>query len=98
MKLSNKVALVTGSTSGIGAATAMALAVEGAHVIVSGRNRQRGEKVIDTISAAGGSAEFIPVELNGASSSLALAEARCGHERRNPDHGHARSRHIVDFQ
>jgi NAD(P)-dependent dehydrogenase (short-subunit alcohol dehydrogenase family) len=74
MKLSNKVALVTGSTSGIGAATAMALAAEDAHVIVSGRDRQRGEKVIDTISAAGGSAEFIPVELNGASSSLALAQ------------------------
>jgi 3-oxoacyl-[acyl-carrier protein] reductase/pteridine reductase len=52
----------------------MALAAEAAHVIVSGRNGHRGEKVIDTIGAAGGSAQFIPAELTDASSSLALAE------------------------
>jgi NAD(P)-dependent dehydrogenase (short-subunit alcohol dehydrogenase family) len=53
MKLSNKVALVTGSTSGIGAATAMALAVEGAHVIApqpparrkGHRHHQRGRRL-----------------------------------------------------
>jgi NAD(P)-dependent dehydrogenase (short-subunit alcohol dehydrogenase family) len=38
MKLNNKIALITGSTSGIGATTARALAGVGAHVIVAGRN------------------------------------------------------------
>ncbi len=58
-------AIVTGSTSGIGAAIARALAAAGADVIVSGRDSERGEAVVEEIRTAGGSADFIAVDLGG---------------------------------
>lgn len=54
-----KNALVTGSTSGIGRDVALKLAAGGAHVIVSGSNRERGDAVVAEIRAAEGSAIFI---------------------------------------
>jgi meso-butanediol dehydrogenase/(S,S)-butanediol dehydrogenase/diacetyl reductase len=54
-----KSVLVTGSTSGIGEGTVKAFAAHGARVMVSGRNRERGEKVVGDIRAAGGEAELI---------------------------------------
>jgi NAD(P)-dependent dehydrogenase (short-subunit alcohol dehydrogenase family) len=73
MQLNNKIALVTGSTSGIGAATARALAGEGAHVIVSGRDEARGRSVVKSIRADGGTADFIAAALHDESSARALA-------------------------
>jgi 3-oxoacyl-[acyl-carrier protein] reductase len=64
-RLTGRTALVTGSTSGIGAATAVALAAEGAHLVVSGRDGIRGKDVVDRIRAAGGRAEFLEAELAG---------------------------------
>jgi NAD(P)-dependent dehydrogenase (short-subunit alcohol dehydrogenase family) len=61
-KLENKVAIVTGSTSGIGEAIAGLFAAEGARVVVSGRNLERGSKVKQKILDAGGTAVFIPME------------------------------------
>ena len=61
-KLKNKVAIVTGSTSGIGEAIAMLFAAEGAKVVVSGRNLERGSKIKQEILDAGGTAIFIPME------------------------------------
>jgi 3-oxoacyl-[acyl-carrier protein] reductase len=61
-KLKNKVAIVTGSTSGIGEAIAMLFAAEGARVVVSGRNPERGGKVKQKILDASGTAIFIPME------------------------------------
>lgn len=55
-KIEGKVAIVTGSTSGIGSATAMLFAEEGAKVVVVGRNAERGNKVVDVINAKGGEA------------------------------------------
>lgn len=49
LKLGNKVALVTGSTAGIGFAIAQSLAAEGAHVYVNGRTQQRVDKAIAAI-------------------------------------------------
>ena len=56
--LKGKTALVTGSTSGIGKATAIALAARGAHVLVVGRNEQRAKDVVAGIEGSGGSATF----------------------------------------
>ncbi len=64
MRLQGKTALVTGATSGIGQAIAEAFAREGAQVIVTGRDEQRGKAVVATIHAAGGTATFVVADLN----------------------------------
>ena len=58
-----KVALVTGATSGIGKATAIMFARNGAKTIVAGRNKSRGQEVVDAITAEGGEAIFIEVDM-----------------------------------
>jgi NAD(P)-dependent dehydrogenase (short-subunit alcohol dehydrogenase family) len=58
-----QVALVTGASRGIGAATALALAAEGAHVVLTGRDDRALEGVEDAIFQAGGSATIAPVDL-----------------------------------
>ena len=64
-RLASRTAIVTGSTSGIGEATALALAAEGAHVLVSGRHAERGQAVVDAIRSDGGRADFVAVDLGG---------------------------------
>jgi len=66
-------ALITGGTSGIGRATANKLAQLGIHVLVVGRNLQRGEKTVAEIRAAGGKADFISSDLRDASSAREVA-------------------------
>ena len=56
--LHGKTALVTGSTSGIGRATAVALAARGAHVLIVGRDEPRAKDVVAEIEGSGGSATF----------------------------------------
>jgi NAD(P)-dependent dehydrogenase (short-subunit alcohol dehydrogenase family) len=59
MKLSGKVALITGATSGIGSATALLFAREGARLVLTGRNEARGLEVTEGIVCAGGEASFV---------------------------------------
>jgi NAD(P)-dependent dehydrogenase (short-subunit alcohol dehydrogenase family) len=73
MNLEGKTALVTGATSGIGRATAIALAAAGAHVLVAGRSEERGQQTVDTIHAAGGKADFLTATLHDAESARNLA-------------------------
>lgn len=60
---SGEVALVTGSSRGIGAATATALAAAGAHVVLTGRDTRALEEVEEKIHEAGGTATIAPVDL-----------------------------------
>ena len=64
-RLASKTALVTGASGNIGRAIAVAFAGEGAHVIVSGRNKHRGAEVRDEIRRGGGRAEFVAADLDG---------------------------------
>ena len=63
MRLQGELALVTGSTSGIGKAIAGEFARQGAMVAVHGRDAARGAAVVDAITATGGAARFFPVDL-----------------------------------
>jgi NAD(P)-dependent dehydrogenase (short-subunit alcohol dehydrogenase family) len=69
-RLSGMTALVTGSTDGVGRLVARRLGAEGAHVLVHGRDRGRGERVVAEIEEGGGRAEFLKADL------AALAEVR----------------------
>ena len=70
-----KVALVTGASRGIGAATAKALAAQGAHVIITARTAKDLEAVEDAIFNAGGNATIAPLDLTDGDSIARLATA-----------------------
>ncbi|HEY3606310.1 MAG TPA: SDR family oxidoreductase [Pseudonocardiaceae bacterium] len=73
-ELSGVTALVTGGTSGIGRATAVALARLGAHVAVTGRDKERGDEVVREITEAGGRADFLAAELSDEHAAHDLAD------------------------
>lgn len=62
-QFTDKIALVTGASRGIGAAAAKRLAAEGAHVVITGRTVGGLEEVDDAIRAMGGSATLVPLDL-----------------------------------
>ena len=66
MRLNDKVALVTGGTSGIGEATALLFAKEGADVAITGRNPQRGAAVVERIKEIGSGAIFMQADVSSA--------------------------------
>lgn len=70
-----KLALVTGASRGIGAATAEALAKAGAHVILTARTAQALEQVEDRIHQAGGTATIAPMDLTDPENVKKLAQA-----------------------
>jgi NAD(P)-dependent dehydrogenase (short-subunit alcohol dehydrogenase family) len=69
-----KTALITGSTSGIGRQVATQLAARGAHVIITGRDKARGEQTVATITSNGGRADFVEVELGDIASVRSLSQ------------------------
>jgi len=71
-RLEEKVALVTGGGSGIGRATALAFAQEGASVIVSGRSVASGEETVQMINAIGGEARWVKADVSRAAEVEAL--------------------------
>lgn len=73
--LEGRIALVTGASQGIGAATALALAKAGAHVVLTARTVKKLEDVEDAIHAAGGTATIAPVDLTEADGVARLASA-----------------------
>lgn len=77
-ELHGKLALVTGASRGIGAATAQALAAAGAHVVLTGRDVGALETVEEAIHQAGGAATIAPLDLTEADSIARLAHAIAG--------------------
>jgi NAD(P)-dependent dehydrogenase (short-subunit alcohol dehydrogenase family) len=75
MYLTGKNALVTGANTGIGRVTAVDLAKRGARLYLAGRSEERTRPVVEEIRAAGGSAEFLPLDLGDLASVRACAEA-----------------------
>jgi NAD(P)-dependent dehydrogenase (short-subunit alcohol dehydrogenase family) len=70
-----KTALVTGSTDGVGRLVAVRLGALGMRVLVHGRDRDRGERVVAEIVGKGGRAEFLPADLAALAEVRRLAEA-----------------------
>jgi NAD(P)-dependent dehydrogenase (short-subunit alcohol dehydrogenase family) len=79
MRLRGEIALVTGSTAGIGRAVAVEFAAQGARVVVTGRNAARGEAVVEAARKAAatgdGEATFVAVDLADADAATALVVA-----------------------
>ncbi|MDR1357855.1 MAG: SDR family oxidoreductase [Coriobacteriales bacterium] len=77
-RLNGKIALVTGAGNGIGRATAIRFAAEGAKVIATTRNAERGESTLATIKKAGGQAIFIPANIRNKSEIISVVKQ--GHD------------------
>ena len=76
--MEGRLALVTGASKGIGAATAKALAAEGAHVVLTARDVRGLEAVEDAIHDAGGASTIAPVDLSESDGIARLASAVAG--------------------
>ena len=74
-RLDGKVALVTGAASGIGRASALAFAREGARVVAADLAAEGGEQTVATIRAGGGQAVFVRADVTVAEDAAALVRA-----------------------
>src|SRR5262245_8770055 len=74
----NKTVLITGGNSGIGKATVLAFAKEGANVVISGRRVAEGEKLAKEITSGGGSALFVRTDVAREDDIVALVEKTVG--------------------
>jgi len=74
LNLNNKVAIVTGGSSGIGKATAFGLAANGAHVVLVGRDEKKGMSVSGDICSAGGKAIYIQADVSKTDEIVGMVE------------------------
>ncbi len=74
MTANSKTILITGSTDGLGRAVAERLAASGATLLVHGRDRQRGDEIVETIKCAGGTARFYQADFSSLAEVRDLAE------------------------
>lgn len=74
-ELAGRVAVVTGSTGGIGKAVAIGLAAQGCRVVVNGTNVERGEAVVEGIRTGGGEAVFVAADVTDAAAVQRLIAA-----------------------
>lgn len=77
--MTGKTALITGATSGIGAAVARRLAKEGCKVALAGRNRDKGSALEREIISGGGAAVYIPCDVSQDEEAAALTEKTAEH-------------------
>jgi NAD(P)-dependent dehydrogenase (short-subunit alcohol dehydrogenase family) len=75
MDLQGKIALITGSTDGVGRVVAQRLGEAGARILIHGRDSKRGNDVVRAIRAAGGRADFLSADLGSLSEVRHLAQA-----------------------
>lgn len=83
-RFTGRTALITGSTGGLGVAIASTLAADGALVVVSGRDKQRGDAVVADIRSSGGRAEFVAADIGAGDAEV----ARLAHEATTAAAGH----------
>lgn len=74
MLLQNKIVLVTGGATGIGEATSLIAATEGASVVVADMNAHEGQATAAAIESAGGQAHFVETDVTSSSSVAALVQ------------------------
>src|SRR5579864_8117842 len=79
MRLPGRVALITGSTQGLGEGIALRFAREGARVVVNGRSAQKGEAVVAKLRALGADAHFILADVSQPSEAVALVQQAAAH-------------------
>jgi meso-butanediol dehydrogenase/(S,S)-butanediol dehydrogenase/diacetyl reductase len=79
MDFRGKAVLVTGGTSGIGAAIGLAFGAAGASVLLTGRDQTRGESIVSQIAGAGGTAAFAAADLTGGDVGGRLVQAVLDH-------------------
>jgi NAD(P)-dependent dehydrogenase (short-subunit alcohol dehydrogenase family) len=78
-RLKDRSIIVTGATSGMGHATALLFAREGARVIASGRDRDRGRALVEEAAATGGHVVFVPGDVCAAETNARLVQASLDH-------------------
>jgi NAD(P)-dependent dehydrogenase (short-subunit alcohol dehydrogenase family) len=74
MRMKGRTAIITGATSGMGRATALLFAREGASIVASGRDEERGQALVDDIRSAGGRVEFEPGDVGLPETNARLVE------------------------